>query len=55
MAVTRAAPAATGAHDPAGLLAGHEAIARELAAQGDWRRAYEHLGSALELARAGAS
>nr|WP_307831924.1 GGDEF domain-containing protein [Prauserella cavernicola] len=53
--MNRAAPAATGAHDPAGLLAAHEAIARELAAQGDWRRAYEHLGSALELARAGAS
>ncbi|MFF5985529.1 GGDEF domain-containing protein [Prauserella flavalba] len=42
-----------GAVDPQGLLAAHESIARELAAQGDWQRAYEHLRSALELARSG--
>ncbi|PXY34512.1 GGDEF domain-containing protein [Prauserella sp. PE36] len=52
MASNRTAPA-TGALDPQGLLAAHESIANELAAQGDWRRAYEHLRSALELARSG--
>lgn len=35
------------------LLTLHESIARVLATQGDWRRAYHHLKSALDLARAG--
>ncbi|WP_245757259.1 GGDEF domain-containing protein [Amycolatopsis xylanica] len=35
------------------LLALHESIAGMLANQGDWRRAYEHLRSALDLAHAG--
>ncbi|RSN59252.1 GGDEF domain-containing protein [Amycolatopsis sp. WAC 04182] len=35
------------------LLSLHESIARVLATQGDWRRAYHHLKSALDLARAG--
>lgn len=35
------------------LLTLHESIARILATQGDWRRAYHHLKSALDLARAG--
>ncbi|MBE1574920.1 diguanylate cyclase (GGDEF)-like protein [Amycolatopsis roodepoortensis] len=35
------------------LLTLHESIARVLATQGDWRRAYHHLSSALDLARAG--
>ncbi|MEU6645405.1 GGDEF domain-containing protein [Saccharomonospora sp. NPDC046836] len=39
------------AHDPSGLLAAHESIAGKFATQGDWRRAYEHLRAALELAR----
>jgi diguanylate cyclase (GGDEF)-like protein len=30
----------------------HESIAEMLASQGDWRQAYEHLRTALELARA---
>jgi len=39
--------------EPADLLSLHESIARLLATQGDWRRAYQHLRSALELAQAG--
>jgi diguanylate cyclase (GGDEF)-like protein len=35
------------------LLSLHEAIATMFAAQGDWRRAYNHLRSALDIARAG--
>ncbi|WP_370542263.1 GGDEF domain-containing protein [Amycolatopsis sp. FDAARGOS 1241] len=35
------------------LLSLHEAIAHMFAEQGDWRRAYEHLRSALDIARAG--
>jgi two-component system, cell cycle response regulator len=36
----------------AGSARGHEAIAAMLAADGHWRRAYEHLRTALELYRA---
>ncbi|RSM66734.1 GGDEF domain-containing protein [Amycolatopsis sp. WAC 01376] len=35
------------------LLSLHESIAGVLATQGDWRRAYHHLKSAFDLARAG--
>lgn len=35
------------------LLALHESIADLFATQGDWRRAYHHLRSALDIARAG--
>ncbi|WP_410656059.1 GGDEF domain-containing protein [Amycolatopsis sp. lyj-112] len=35
------------------LLGLHESIALVLATQGDWRRAYHHLKSAFDLARAG--
>ncbi|MEV4599570.1 GGDEF domain-containing protein [Amycolatopsis sp. NPDC049253] len=35
------------------LLSLHESIAGMFAKQGDWRRAYEHLRSALDIARAG--
>ncbi|SFW57214.1 GGDEF domain-containing protein [Amycolatopsis australiensis] len=35
------------------LLRIHEAIARLFATQGDWRRAYQHLRSALDIARDG--
>ncbi|SFH90664.1 diguanylate cyclase (GGDEF) domain-containing protein [Amycolatopsis regifaucium] len=35
------------------LLSIHESIAGVLATQGDWRRAYHHLKSAFDLARAG--
>ncbi|GAA3558573.1 GGDEF domain-containing protein [Amycolatopsis ultiminotia] len=35
------------------LLALHESIADLFATQGDWRRAYRHLRSALDIARAG--
>ncbi|MFC4004560.1 GGDEF domain-containing protein [Prauserella oleivorans] len=40
------------AHDPGALIAAHESIANVFAAQGDWRRAYEHLRSALDHAQA---
>jgi len=42
-------PTEQAAPDQAGL---HEAMAGVLAARGDWRRAYEHLRTALDLARA---
>lgn len=51
----RAAPGrAQGSGDPelVGSARGHEAIAAMLAAQGQWRWAYEHLRIALELHRA---
>jgi diguanylate cyclase (GGDEF)-like protein len=35
------------------LLSLHESIAGALATQGDWRRAYHHLKSAFDIARAG--
>ncbi|WP_233574225.1 GGDEF domain-containing protein [Amycolatopsis panacis] len=35
------------------LLALHESIADLFATQGDWRRAYHHMRSALDIARAG--
>lgn len=35
------------------LLSLHESIAGVLATQGDWRRAYHHLKSAFDIARAG--
>ncbi|MEC3982290.1 GGDEF domain-containing protein [Amycolatopsis sp. H20-H5] len=38
---------------PPDLLSLHESIAGLLATQGDWRRAYQHLQSALDIARAG--
>ncbi|MEV6873880.1 GGDEF domain-containing protein [Amycolatopsis sp. NPDC051128] len=38
---------------PPDLLRLHEAIAGRLAIQGDWRRAYQHLRSALDIARDG--
>src|SRR5689334_8451988 len=38
---------------PPDLLRLHEAIASLFATQGDWRRAYQHLRSALEIARDG--
>ncbi|WP_103347914.1 GGDEF domain-containing protein [Amycolatopsis sp. CA-128772] len=38
---------------PPDLLRLHEAIAGLFATQGDWRRAYQHLRSALEIARDG--
>jgi len=42
-------PAEQAAPDQASL---HESMADALAAQGDWQRAYEHLRTALDLARA---
>src|SRR5690242_21678300 len=39
--------------DAPDLLRLHEAIASLFATQGDWRRAYQHLRSALEIARDG--
>nr|WP_307849417.1 GGDEF domain-containing protein [Qaidamihabitans albus] len=39
------------ARDCTDLLAVHESVADMFAAQGNWRRAYEHLRSALDLAR----
>ena len=42
-----------GAPEPANLLSLHESIAGLLATQGDWRRAYQHLRSALDIAQAG--
>ena len=39
--------------EPADLLSLHESIAGLLATQGDWRRAYQHLRSALDIAQAG--
>ncbi len=38
---------------PPDLLRLHEAVASLLATQGDWRRAYQHLRSALDIARDG--
>lgn len=45
-----ALPAGAAATD---LLSLHESIAGALATQGDWRRAYHHLKSAFDIARAG--
>ncbi|MFI5607345.1 GGDEF domain-containing protein [Amycolatopsis sp. NPDC051903] len=45
--------ASTSAASGPDLLSLHEAIARMFAERGDWRRAYEHLRSALDIARAG--
>ncbi|MFC4083127.1 GGDEF domain-containing protein [Amycolatopsis samaneae] len=42
-----------GSPEPGDLLGLHESIADLLATQGDWRRAYQHLRSALDIARAG--
>ncbi|MFD9888343.1 GGDEF domain-containing protein [Amycolatopsis sp. NPDC059027] len=42
-----------GSPEPGDLLSLHESIAGLLATQGDWRRAYQHLRSALDIARAG--
>lgn len=39
----------------AGLLRVHESIAEMLASRGDWRRAYEHLRIAFDLACAGSA
>jgi diguanylate cyclase (GGDEF)-like protein len=44
---------ASGASNTVDLVALHESIAGMLAGQGDWRRAYQHLRSALDLAHAG--
>jgi diguanylate cyclase (GGDEF)-like protein len=38
---------------PPDLLGLHEAVAGMFATQGDWRRAYQHLRSALDIARDG--
>lgn len=48
-------PAALLANEPEALdlLGLHESIACLLATQGDWQRAYQHLRSALDIARAG--
>ncbi|WP_439384569.1 GGDEF domain-containing protein [Amycolatopsis lexingtonensis] len=43
----------TGRPRPPDLLRLHEAIAGLFATQGDWRRAYQHLRSALDIARDG--
>lgn len=43
----------SGGPQPPDLLRLHEAIAGLFATQGDWRRAYQHLRSALEIARDG--
>lgn len=43
--------AGIGPQDSADLVAVHESIANVFAAQGDFRRAYDHLRSALEIAR----
>jgi diguanylate cyclase (GGDEF)-like protein len=42
-----------GVPDNVDLVSLHESIASLLADQGDWRRAYQHLRSALDLAHAG--
>ncbi|WP_290059666.1 GGDEF domain-containing protein [Amycolatopsis solani] len=42
-----------GRPQPPDLLRLHEAIASLFATQGDWRRAYQHLRSALDIARDG--
>ncbi|WP_410609009.1 GGDEF domain-containing protein [Amycolatopsis sp. lyj-109] len=47
------APGRTASPPPPDLLRLHEAIAGLFATQGDWRRAYQHLRSALEIARDG--
>jgi two-component system cell cycle response regulator len=46
-------PASGGVSNTVDLVALHESIADLLAGQGDWRRAYQHLRSALDLAHAG--
>jgi two-component system, cell cycle response regulator len=46
-------PGAGGASNTVDLVALHESIAGMLAGQGDWRLAYQHLRSALDLAHAG--
>ncbi len=43
----------TASPQPPDLLRLHEAIAGLFATQGDWRRAYQHLRSALDIARDG--
>ncbi|MDX3192020.1 GGDEF domain-containing protein [Streptomyces sp. MN03-5084-2B] len=43
----------TAGPQPPDLLRLHEAIAGLFATQGDWRRAYQHLRSALDIARDG--
>ncbi|MEU0530077.1 GGDEF domain-containing protein [Amycolatopsis tolypomycina] len=43
----------TASPQPPDLLRLHEAIAGLFATQGDWQRAYQHLRSALEIARDG--
>jgi diguanylate cyclase (GGDEF)-like protein len=47
------APGRTAGPQPPDLLRLHEAIAGLFATQGDWRRAYQHLRSALAIARDG--
>ncbi|MFB9684006.1 GGDEF domain-containing protein [Amycolatopsis plumensis] len=46
-------PGRTAGPRPPDLLRLHEAIADLFATQGDWRRAYQHLRSALDIARDG--
>jgi diguanylate cyclase (GGDEF)-like protein len=43
----------SGGPQPPDLLGLHEAVAGMFATQGDWRRAYQHLRSALDIARDG--
>jgi diguanylate cyclase (GGDEF)-like protein len=43
----------SGGRRPPDLLGLHEAVAGMFAVQGDWRRAYQHLRSALDIARDG--
>ncbi|MGW4061055.1 GGDEF domain-containing protein [Amycolatopsis sp. NPDC004747] len=47
------APGRAAGPQPPDLLRLHEAIAGLFATQGDWQRAYQHLRSALEIARDG--
>ncbi|WP_410564726.1 GGDEF domain-containing protein [Amycolatopsis sp. cmx-4-61] len=46
-------PSRTAGPRPPDLLRLHEAVAGLFATQGDWRRAYQHLRSALDIARDG--